>query len=740
MNKLVAWRMSSRAAVWCVAAMVSIVPGRALAQTTLVGDRLRLNGGPCVLSSLDGTPDKLVFSVCPVLTTAPSTNLTVQPTGDLVLAPVGRDIVPDTGYTQNLGALSNKYLTLHAAELWVETLVAQNTIATIGGRVLVAPTTTLTADLAPGATTLSVKHNQMSQDDRVYLEADGKVEWLSIESAPIGSGPYTYTVARDLDGSGANQWYAGDAVLNTGGLGDGFIDLYSVSGVLAGVGPTVVGNVRTNWPYNNIAPRWAIGELNGLFNYSSSTFGFAAGDGSGTHVTADATNGFRIRNGTTNKLVADTSGNLTLTGDLSVGTAGVVRSGTASGLLTGDGFWIQGGATPSFRIGNPGGNRLVYDSTTGLLNVFGNGSGLTSIGPGSLTVGAGRNIVRNSDCTVGTADWSAFTTSGQPLVFSTSYPNFSLNGSGGTCYMQLGGSPSTGSASEAFLTTVIPVQPGSRYEGSAYVGGVRTGGTFLYIQWTAADGTTLIGVSNGNSCAATIVNGLTLTQYCRSGVVAAVPAGAYNARLVIHTDHSGGNDPFVFFVHSYFGEAGIAQTELTPWGPAGVTEIIGGLIRTGTILSSHLSVGTLSAISANMGTVTAGSMTGVTAMFGGGVTLNSSGITLTEGNGAVNQVKWTGGSAIYEFVALNLTATTDVVMSTGSGGAVIMNTNNQVRPQNGNTTDLGASSAPWRIGYLRDITLGTGTITKSGWSGGGDRALCVDNSGVVYAASGASCP
>lgn len=738
MNKWGVWRMSSRA-LWGVVVLVSLFHGRLLAQTTLVGDRLRLNGGPCVLSSLDGTPDKLVFSVCPVLTTAPSTNLTVQPTGDLVLAPVGRDIVPDTGYTQNLGALSNKYLTLHAAELWVETLVAQNTIATIGGRVLVAPTTTLTADLAPGATTIEVKHNQMAQDDRVYLEADGKVEWLSIESAPSGSGPYTYTVARNLDGSGPNQWYAGDAVLNTGGLGDGFIDLYSVSGVLAGVGPTVVGNVRTNWPYNNIAPRWAIGELNGLYNYSASTFGFAAGDAAGTHVTVDAANGFRIRSGTTNKLVADTSGNLSLTGDLAVGTSGVVRSGTATGLLTGDGFWIQGGATPAFRIGNPAGNRLVYDASTGQLNLFGNGGGLTSIGPGSLTVGAGRNIVRNADCAASTADWSAFTTSGQTLTFSRSYPNFSLNGAGGTCYLQLGGSPANGTASEAFLTTVIPVQPGSRYEGSAYLGGVRTGGTFLSIQWTAADGTTFIGSSNGNTCAATIVNGLTLDQYCRSGVVATAPAGAYNARLIIHTDHNGTNDPFVFFVHAYFGEAGIAQTELTPWGPAGVTEIIGGLVRTGTIQATHLSVGTLSAISANLGTVTAGSMTGVTATFGGAVTLDGNGISLTEGSGVVNRVKWTGGSHIYEFVALNIVGTTDVAISTGGAASVTMNTS-AVRPQSNNVTDLGGASANWRDAYIRDVILGSGTITKSGWAGGGSRAVCVDNGGAVYAATGATCP
>lgn len=75
-------------------------------------------------------------------------NLTVAPTGDFIFDPVGNDVLPNTTYDLNLGAINKKYLTLHAAELWVETLVAQNTIATIGGRILVGPTTTFTADLS----------------------------------------------------------------------------------------------------------------------------------------------------------------------------------------------------------------------------------------------------------------------------------------------------------------------------------------------------------------------------------------------------------------------------------------------------------------------------------------------------------------------------------------------------------------------------------------------------------------
>jgi len=64
---------------------------------------------------------------------------------------VADNILPSTGYSVNIGSLTKKFLTLHAAELWVETLVAQDTLATIGGRILIGPTTMLAADLGDGA-------------------------------------------------------------------------------------------------------------------------------------------------------------------------------------------------------------------------------------------------------------------------------------------------------------------------------------------------------------------------------------------------------------------------------------------------------------------------------------------------------------------------------------------------------------------------------------------------------------
>jgi len=328
----------------------------------------------------------------PLIDTAAG-NLVLQPAGDLVLDPVGNDVFPQTNYDINLGSLSLKYLTLHAAELWVETLVAQNTIATIGGRILVGPTTTLTRDLAPAAATIYVKHNQMVSGDRVYMEANGSVEFFAITSSATSTGTdYSYTVTRNLDGTGANQWYAGDAMFNTGSVGGGFIDIYSVRGVKAAgeAGPTIVGNVRLSTTYNDWAPRWAIGNLNGLYGYGATTFGFAAGDPAGANIAAEATNGVRLRQGTTDMIVLNTTGASYFAGVMTIGTSGEIRQGTGTlgSNYTGLRIWRD---TNVGRIGGYNANVLQWYANT----------------DGKLYAGAGNIVLDATGLTLDIGDYQA---------------------------------------------------------------------------------------------------------------------------------------------------------------------------------------------------------------------------------------------------------------------------------------------------------------------------------------------
>lgn len=360
-------------------------------------------------------------------------NLSLITPGDIYLDPNSGTptVYPNESYAIHLGSLSQKYLTLHAAELWVETLVAHNTIATIGGRILVGPTTELTSDLGSADTTMYVKHNQMVSGDIVYLEADGKVEFIQINSAPSGVGPYSYTVIRSLDPSGANDWYAGDAVFNTGQAGNGFIDLYSYAGVTSGtVGPTIVGNIRNSSTYNDWTEGWAIGNLGGLYGKSSGTYGIGLGKYQVDEYMVITNAGIEMFDAADTRLfhVWDDSGNLRV--DLGeVGTADV-RIGETTGIE------MSYGGTKYVDLANTGVLRLgeytqdyVEISPTDGVRMWANSTMWVDIDPaGSIDVGlvtglhtnisaSGFQVISNTDVivdiglgtiTVGRTSWGDY--------------------------------------------------------------------------------------------------------------------------------------------------------------------------------------------------------------------------------------------------------------------------------------------------------------------------------------------
>src|SRR5262249_4085728 len=133
--------------------------------------------------------------------------------------------------------------------------------------------------------------------DAAQLEAGSVARpWAEFRSS--------YTVLRDQDGGGADASAAGDAAFDTGGsAGFGWHDGYSTSGMksTAEVGPSCVANVRTGTAFNAWEPYAGWGQLNGLWGYSSSTFGFVAGPNSGPHVTVDNSVGIRFWQGATEK-------------------------------------------------------------------------------------------------------------------------------------------------------------------------------------------------------------------------------------------------------------------------------------------------------------------------------------------------------------------------------------------------------------------------------------------------------
>lgn len=270
------------------------------------GLTLQESGGTEVMATTPGTAS--VFFRGPMTIQnflGSAANITLQPVGDLILNPGSKFVVPLTNYGVSLGSLPKKLLTIWAGELQVETLVAQDTIATIGGSILVAPTTKLKADVLSTDTVILVDLNNLFMNDALILKSQGKLEVMRVTGGPTGNATvgWTYSVLRNLDGSGVNAWFAGDAVANTGvpaegpspgfpvgRAASGFMDIFSVRGIKgAEWGPTIVGNVRFGYGAFDYGPRWALGNLRGLYSYNNGTdiYGVGLGNPNAAHITID---------------------------------------------------------------------------------------------------------------------------------------------------------------------------------------------------------------------------------------------------------------------------------------------------------------------------------------------------------------------------------------------------------------------------------------------------------------------
>lgn len=250
-------------------------------------------------------------------------------------------LLPRSTATLDIGDYNRRVRTVHAAELYVETLVAQGVLATIGGRILVAPTTRLIADVTLAATTIDVAHNNLVNGAYIYLNASpaglAQLEAMQVTSTATAiSGGYRYTVTRNLDGSGANAWNVGDAVVSLGNaLGQGYIDLSSTSTIHNHYGPAQTMYVRTSTAtWNGVKPVTTTGNLRSFVDYSADEFGFATGNdltltpSTGFRgVTVDRTNGVRLFNtdlkmysGTTLQAAFDYADGLNMLADSSAST------------------------------------------------------------------------------------------------------------------------------------------------------------------------------------------------------------------------------------------------------------------------------------------------------------------------------------------------------------------------------------------------------------------------------------
>jgi len=415
------------------------------------------------------------------LSTTTLTANTLAAGGNLSVATTGGTVAPSVNIGQTLGSPTAMWNAVYARELRALTLVAQDVVSTIGGWLYVGPTTKLLAAAASGAGRIVVEHNEAAVNDRLYLSARSQAEIMVVTAGPVAcsgnpaacggiSTGYYYDVTRGDASTGADNWLAGDAVMNTGVIGDCFIEQYAFTSLGSGtaVGPTVVGNCRTANSGYSWGPRWAIGQLNGLYGIATSTFGAAFGDPADTNTLITASY-WKLRDGTTDKFSLDgATGNMSLTGNLTVGTSGALYSG-ATAYATGTGYWLDyNGGTPRFYIGNGTGstsNYLTWNGTT--LSVQG---ALVSRGGINLSSadGSGNAIYSNLTDLRMTATNAA---GGITLLSATGGLTFSTVG--GSVSVTANGSNGTG----VTATKTVRDSAGTGTCTLVFVGGWLTGGT-----------------------------------------------------------------------------------------------------------------------------------------------------------------------------------------------------------------------------------------------------------------------
>ena len=168
----------------------------------------------------------------------------------------------------------------------------------LGATALIGPTTYLTSALAAAATTMYVAVDTLAAGDILNLRSRGLEEWVQVTAGPVGSGPYAYTVDRDLAELGALDWEIDDPLLNTGAAGDGWINLHAHNDLLDRRGPALSGYVRESADaWDDFGLRWKIGNLREGYDYDADVFGAAFGRYAGVWLATDEQRGVRIMRG-----------------------------------------------------------------------------------------------------------------------------------------------------------------------------------------------------------------------------------------------------------------------------------------------------------------------------------------------------------------------------------------------------------------------------------------------------------
>ncbi|MBA8881736.1 TipJ family phage tail tip protein [Phyllobacterium myrsinacearum] len=227
-----------------------------------------------------------------------------------------------------------------------------------------------------------------------------------------------------------------------------------------------------------------------------------------------------------------------------------------------------------------------------------------SITAETLAVGTGGNWLDNSDMSAGLANWVKIDgTGGVASVLSIRTDTYAPVGGALEVVVANGVTDST-YYTDVYAANVdgsirdFPVEPGQKYEFSVYALNHRSTAQ-IYMQFKDADNNHIAYAASSVFPSDDINPLKNLANYKRVFVIATAPAGAVRMTVRLRKGATlTSTSSYMWMTRAKLAKAEVNQTGPSPWAVGGSTKIGAG----------HIETSSLSAISANLGAITAGSL------------------------------------------------------------------------------------------------------------------------------------
>lgn len=246
------------------------------------------------------------------------------------------NIIPSTSDSYDIGSSDKLFRAAYLSELH-SLLFVENTIVLLGSKFVVGKGQGSLPYFVSASSTQIDFGIPMTQNDFVLFRMPLQVEAMQIGT--LASGSTVYNATRNVDGTIANDWVAGSVFLILGNTGDGRIELDAQTSPRMNI-------VSQGNTWNGGSELVRIGDLDGNWGYSGSTFGAAFGEYTTNkgNITIDSTNGLRLRTYNTTVIQFDNSGSAMITGRLTmpgVNSAIAIGETPPSGSANGTGLFIN---------------------------------------------------------------------------------------------------------------------------------------------------------------------------------------------------------------------------------------------------------------------------------------------------------------------------------------------------------------------------------------------------------------